>query len=66
MDFATEAEAVAKRADLRERFGPGVAALCVTPVYLRSADATSKAAKRRSIEALGWPVQMAPKKPSRR
>jgi hypothetical protein len=64
-DFATEAEARARHDALVGEHGDDVVA-CVVPLYPKPVDATSKEAKRRSIEALGWPVQMAPPKRGRR
>jgi hypothetical protein len=64
MDFLTKAAALAKRDELAQRWGDEVVA-CVMPVYLKPPNPTSKAAKRRSLEALGWPVQTAPAKPKR-
>jgi hypothetical protein len=55
----TQAEATAKLVQLRAL--NDLAAGCVVAVYAKRANPTTKAAKRRSLEALGMPVLLSPR-----
>ena len=57
--YPTQAEAVAKLAQLRAL--NDLAAGYAVAVYAKRPDPTTKAAKRRSLEALGMPVHLSPR-----
>lgn len=69
LDYQDRETAERHRDRLRAEFGDSVVA-SVAPIWPKPPDSTSKAAKRRSLEFLGWPVQMSPRlaatKPQRR
>jgi hypothetical protein len=59
LEFPTKLLADRKHTELLAQFGDQVAT-CIVPVFRQPPDTKSKAAKRRSLDALGWPVQLSP------
>ena len=59
-EYATREEAETQRRELRARYGPASVVVTVTPKYRKRRNPTTNAAKRATLDRLGWPVQVRP------